>query len=164
MAFFLLHVPVFNLLTFCLGLCINVMRKMSHTFPLRGFEIKVILASHKNKTKQNKKNHIGVPIVAQWKQIRIVSMRMQVWSLALLMWWSGTAMWCRLQMRRQFWVASAVAQSSSWCSSSTPGLGTSICWKCGPEKQKQNCKVSILWRVCICKWYNSFLKCRNNSS
>ena len=54
MAFFLLHVPVFNLLTFCLGLCINVMRKMSHTFPLRGFEIKVILASHKNKTKQKK--------------------------------------------------------------------------------------------------------------
>ena len=44
----------------------------------------------------------GVPLVAQWKQIQLVTMRFQVQSLALL---SGLRiqrcceLWCRLQMR-----------------------------------------------------------------
>ena len=41
----LLHVPVFNSVTFCLRICIN--SKVSHSFSLSGFEIKVIQDSYK---------------------------------------------------------------------------------------------------------------------
>ena len=54
---------------------------------------------------------MGVPIVAQRKQIRLGTMRLQVWSLALL---SGSRippcreLWYRLQMRLGSGVAVAV--------------------------------------------------------
>ena len=43
---------------------------------------------------------LGVPIVVQWKRIWLVSMRMQVWSLALLSGlgiWHCSELWCRSQ-------------------------------------------------------------------
>ena len=82
----------------------------------------------------------GVPIVAQWKQIRLGTMRLRIQSLALL---SGLRirccceLWCRSQMRLRSDVAVAVVQASSYSSDSTPSLGTSICCRCGPKKTKR---------------------------
>ena len=75
----------------------------------------------------------GVPDVAQWKQIQLVTMRLRVPSLASL---SGL----RLQRSHELWCRSltrlgsqvAVAQAGSCSSDSTPGLGTSICRESGP--------------------------------
>ena len=56
--------------------------------------------------------HCGVPLVAQWKQIWLVSMRTQVQSMVLL---CGLRirrcheLWCRWQMRLVSSVAVAVA-------------------------------------------------------
>ena len=59
----------------------------------------------------------GVPIVAQQKQIRLASMRMQARSLASL-----SGLWCRSQTQLGFGVAVAVAYTSSCSSNSTPSL------------------------------------------
>ena len=80
----------------------------------------------------------GVPTVVQQKQIRLVSMRMQVRSLASL---NGLVIWCchelcRSQMQLGSCVAMAVVWVGSCSSSSTPSLGTSICCGCSPKKQK----------------------------
>ena len=64
---------------------------------------------------------MGVPIVAQQKRTRLMSMRTQVRSLASL---SGE-LWCKLQMRLGGW-------QLQLCS--TPSLGISIYCKCGPKK------------------------------
>ena len=45
---------------------------------------------------------VGVPVVVQWKQIQLVSVRTQVWSLASLSGlriWCCHEMWCRSQMQ-----------------------------------------------------------------
>ena len=58
-----------------------------------------------------KKGCIGVPVVAQWKRIAPVSMRMWVQSLALLSAlgiWRCHELWCRLQMPLRSQVAVAV--------------------------------------------------------
>ena len=71
--------------------------------------------------------------------IRLVSIRMQVWSLASLSGsgiWRCPELWCRSQTWLGSCVAVVVVQASSCSSNLTPSLGTSICWGCGPEKQK----------------------------
>ena len=79
-----------------------------------------------------------VPIVAQWKQIRLVTMRLQVWSLASI---SGLRIWhcCQLWCGLQTWLSSCVAvayvDSCSW--DLTPSLGTCIFRGCGPKKRKE---------------------------
>ena len=82
-------------------------------------------------------NDVGVPIVAQQRQIWLVSMKMRVWSLTLL---SGLRIWCcqELWYRLQMWLGCgvAVAVDGSCNSNWTPSLGTSICPGCGPKKQK----------------------------
>ena len=84
-----------------------------------------------------KKVSLGVPVVAQWKQIWLVSMRTQVWSLASP---SGLRiqlcheLWCRSQMQLGFDVAMAAAWASGYSSDLTPSLETSICRKCCPKK------------------------------
>ena len=71
----------------------------------------------------------GVPIMAQWKQTWLVSMRTQVQSLASL---SGLKIWCchelwwKLQMWLRSSIAVAVVQASDYSSDSTPSMGTSI--------------------------------------
>ena len=55
------------------------------------------------------KNHdFGVPVLAQWKQIQLGTMRLQVQSLALL---SGLRIWhcCELWCRSKMWLRSRVA-------------------------------------------------------
>ena len=64
----------------------------------------------------------GVPAVAQWKEIRLVSMRMRVCPHC-------RELQCRSQTR---------LRSSS--SDSTPSLGISKCLRCGPKKQKKKKK------------------------
>ena len=87
------------------------------------------------------KGEWGSFVVAQHKQIQLVSMRRQVWPLTSI---SGLGIWCchKLWCRSQMWfrslIAVAVAQASG-CSSNPPlGLGTSMCHGCGPKKQKIN--------------------------
>ena len=76
----------------------------------------------------------------QQKRIQLVSMRMQVRSLASV---SGSGihpcreLWCRLQTRLRFGVAMAVAVAGIYSSNLTPSLQTSICLRCGPKKQKR---------------------------
>ena len=80
---------------------------------------------------------VGVPIVAQWKRIRLGTMRLWVQSLASL---GGLRiqhcgeLWCRSQIQVRSGVAVAVVQASSHSSDLTPSLGTSICHRCGPKK------------------------------
>ena len=85
----------------------------------------------------------GVPIMAQWRQIQLGTMRMRVQSLASL---SGLRirhcheLWCRPQTWLGSHVAVAVAQAVSYSSNWTPILGTSICRGCGPNKSKDKKK------------------------
>ena len=82
--------------------------------------------------------------MAQQEQIWLVSMRMQVRSLASL---SGlgiqrcSELWCKLQMQLRSCVA--VVQASSCSFPSAPSLGTSIYCTCGPKKKKKKSKLSI---------------------
>ena len=87
-------------------------------------------------------------MVAQQKRIRLGTTRLQVRSLASL---SGLRiqrcreLWCRWQMHLGSCIAVALVQAGSCTSHSTPGLGTSICRRGGPKKQKKlkfNVKVS----------------------
>ena len=89
--------------------------------------------------KKSKMDDQGVFSVAQWKQIRLVSVRMGIRSLALL---SGLRirhcreLWCRVQTGLRSAVAVAVAQASSYCPDLTPSLGTSICHRGRGKKEK----------------------------
>ena len=82
--------------------------------------------------------------MAQWKRVWLVSMRMQVRSLASLSRsgiWRCCDLWCRSQIqlgldpallwlqRRQAWFIGR--------HDSTPSLGTPTCHRCGPKKQKK---------------------------
>ena len=69
--------------------------------------------------------------MAQWKQIRLGTMRWRVQSLPLLRGlriWRCRELWCRLQT----WLGSCIAVAVAWAAGSTsdwtPGLRTSICW------------------------------------
>ena len=78
----------------------------------------------------------GVPVVAQWKQIQLGSMRLQVRSLASL---SGLRipscceLWCRSQTQLRSGVAVTVAWAGSYSSDWISSLGTSICCGCSPK-------------------------------
>ena len=67
-------------------------------------------------------------------------MRLWVGSLALL---SGLKirryheLWCRLQTRPGSGISIAMVQADSCNSDSTPSLGTYICYRYGPKKQKK---------------------------
>ena len=62
-----------------------------------------------------KKSQSGVPVMAQWKRIPLVSMRMWVPSLTLLSGlriWHSCELWCSLQMWLRSYVV-AVAEAGS---------------------------------------------------
>ena len=100
----------------------------------------------------------GVPVVVQWKQIQVVSMRMRVPSLALLsglgiqycheLWCRSQTrlisceLWNRLQMRLGSGIAVAVAGSCN--SDSIPSLGTFICHGAALKSQKKKKKKKKL--------------------
>ena len=95
-----------------------------------------------------KSNQLGVPVMAQQEQIRLVSMRTRVQSLASLSRlriWRCHELWCSLQMRLGSDVAVAVTYTGSCSSNLIPSLGTSICHVCGPKKKgKKNFKKKII--------------------
>ena len=84
--------------------------------------------------------------MAQRKQNQLVSMRMQVQSLASI---SGSGnprcheLWCRSQMWLKSPVAVAVVSAGSCSSNSAPSLGTSMCRRCGPKKQRKRKKEIV---------------------
>ena len=92
---------------------------------------------------------LRVPIVAQQKQIRLGTRRLQVRSLALLSELRirrCPELWCRSQMQFRSCIAMAVVQADSCSSNQTPSLGTSICCRCGPKKcgkKKKKCIQSF---------------------
>ena len=65
----------------------------------------------------------SIPGLAQWVKI-----------------WSCCELWYRSQTLLRSQGAVAVAQGSSYSSDSAPGLGTSICCRCGPKRQKDKKK------------------------
>ena len=84
--------------------------------------------------------------MAQWKQIRLGTMRLHVHSLASL---NGLRiqgcrdLWYRLWMWLGSGIAAAVVWASSYSSDLTPSLGNSICHGCGSKmttkkKKKKN--------------------------
>ena len=92
--------------------------------------------------------------MAQRKWTWLVSMRMRVQTLALLSGlriWRCHELWCRSQM----WLGSAgaVAVASSCSSDSTLSLGTSICCRLGPKKQKNKKQTNKkqTWKTCTWK-------------
>ena len=111
-----------------------------------------------------KNNFLGVPVMAQWKRIRLVSMRMWVRSLASLR--TGIQrcheLWYRSQKQLESHIAVAVVKASSCSSNPTPILGRSTCHGCGPKKQKKKKKRrrrrkrTIMTLCCT----SSFLVCK----
>ena len=86
------------------------------------------------------KNYVRSSIVVRQKQTQLVSVRMQVRSLALLngsVIWSCHELWCRSQTQLRSHVAMTVVYAGSWSSDSTPSLETSICRGYGPKKEKK---------------------------
>ena len=79
--------------------------------------------------------------MVQRKQIRLGTMTLQVRSLASLRGlriWRGHELWCRSKMGLGSDTAVAVVWACSYSSDLTPSLGTSICCRCIPKKQKVN--------------------------
>jgi len=78
--------------------------------------------------------------VAQGKRICLGTMRLRVRSLASfseLRIWPCCELWCRSQMWLRSHVAVAVAKAGSCSSNLTPSLGTSICHRFCPKKEKK---------------------------
>ena len=80
--------------------------------------------------KGKNREHRGVPIMAQQKQIRLRTRRLRVRSLASLSGlriWRCPELWCRSQMQLGSGVAAmAVVQANSYSFDWTPSLETSI--------------------------------------
>ena len=98
------------------------------------------------KTKSDLKNgqRSKALIVSQWKRIQLGTMRLRVQSLASfsgLRIWDCHELWCSLQMQLRSCIAVAVAQAISCSSDLTSSLGTSMCCKWGPKKQKKKKKA-----------------------
>lgn len=103
-----------------------------------------------------KEGDLGVPIVAQWKRIRLVTMKLQVRSLASLI---GLRihccqeLWCSSQTQLGPCIAVAVMQADGCSSDLIPSLGTSMCHGYSPKKAKQNKNPKApIWLECA--WGN----------
>ena len=84
----------------------------------------------------------GVPVMAQRKRIQLETRRLQVRLLASLSGfriWHCRELWCRSKtwLRSSIAVAVAVGWAGSYSSDSSPRLGTSICFGCGPKTQNK---------------------------
>ena len=92
--------------------------------------IKCSLLSHSQTSNK------GVSIVVRWKQIQLVSITMQVRSLALL---SRSGIWCchelRCRSHMQLGCRVAMAVANSCSSDQNPSLGNSICLGCSPKNK-----------------------------
>ena len=105
----------------------NLVNQMSSKFKIFSLQ-KALLRKIKSR----------VPIMAQQKQIRLGTIRLQVRSLALL---SGLRIQhcrelCRSHTQLRPGVAMSAVQASSCSSNLTPSLGNSICHRCHSKKKK----------------------------
>ena len=94
----------------------------------------------------------GVPVVVQWKGIRLETMRFQIQSLA-----SFSGLGSSVAMSRGVGRRCGLDLALLWlgCSSNwTPSLGTSICHGCGLKKRKKK-----LLREISCLYYMNHLLC-----
>ena len=125
----------------------NILSKFSYTkFSERHYvhfkfmiKLSLIDKSINTKTTEFKIYLLGVPIMAQQKRIWLVTIRLWVWSLASLnrlRIWHCPELCCKSQMRLGSGIVVTVVQAGSCSSDSTPRLGTSICHRCGPKKDK----------------------------
>ena len=106
---------------------------------------------------------VRVPTMVQQKRIQLGTMRLQVWSLALLSGWRIQCcceLWCRSQMRLGSAIAVVVAYASSCSSDLTTRLGTSICRKCGTKKKKKKNQMGQWW----CQEIRRYLKNNKNEN
>ena len=89
--------------------------------------------------KRTRKLRLGVPVMMQWKRIRLETMRLRVRSLASL---SGLRLWCcrELWCRSKIWLRSGMAVAGSRSSDSATSLGTFTCCGCSPKKTKKKKK------------------------
>ena len=85
----------------------------------------------------------GIPVVAQRKRILLRTMRSSLASLRGLRIWHCCELWCRSQMRLGCCIAVAMAQAGGYNSDWTPSLGTSMCCRCSPKKQKRKRKITL---------------------
>ena len=95
---------------------------------------------------KNQLHFLEFPLWFSGLQTQLVSMRLQVWSLAsLTRWriWHCSELWCRMQMWLGSFVAVAMVQASNCSSNSTPGLGTSMWCSRGPKKQEKYVYLSV---------------------
>ena len=86
-----------------------------------------------------KSSSLEFPSWLSGQRIRLGTMRLRVRSLALLHGlriWGCRELWCRSQTRLGSCVAAAVVQAISCSFNSTSSLGTSMCLRCCPKKQK----------------------------
>ena len=72
----------------------------------------------------------SIPGLAQWLRL-----------------WCCHELWCRSQTRLRSGIAVAVVQASSYISTQTPSLETTICHRSGPKKTKQTNKTRKLYSV-----------------
>ena len=70
--------------------------------------------------------------------------------------WHCHELWCRSQTWLRSGVAVVVAQTSSCSSDSTPVLGSSICYRCGPKETKKNVGYQMIMAL-ICVFFNTGL-------
>ena len=120
--------------------------------------------------------------MAQWKRILVGTMRLHVRSLVSLSRLRIPCcheLWCRSQRWLRSGIAVALVQASSCSSNWIPSLGTSICCKCGPKRQKDKktantqrkqplcqAQLNILLKLFYmlvtlqikCHWFSNFLK------
>ena len=68
---------------------------------------------------------------------QLVSMGMQVQSLASLSGHSSYAVICGIGLQMRLGSGIAMTQTDNCSSNSTPPLGTSICHRCSPKKKKK---------------------------
>ena len=126
----------------------NSQRKKDITYKERKIRIIADFLSKRMEARNHKENTFKVPkekknfcsshSVPQWVTNSTSILRIWVQSLASL---GGLRIQhcCQLWYRSQAWLRSgmAVTQAGSCSSDSSPSLGTSMCCKCGPEKQNK---------------------------
>ena len=116
----------------------NFSSLMFHIIKLLNINLRQLLGNGTTILQRHVHVHIGVPLWLRGLRTQLVSMRMQIRSLALL---SALRLQCccELQCRSQIWLRSV---HCCGCGSKlTPNLGTSTYHRCSPKKEKKKIRA-----------------------